>query len=106
MAGAGDLNGNGYDDLVIGAYLFDHFFQDEGASFVYLGSPAGLSAEPDWAATGDQEAAHLAGDVNGDGLQAGLWRYDHPALAAISIDTRGRDGYNSGVADRSAPTEP
>jgi len=72
-AGAGDVNGDGYDDVVVGAYMYDDGETDEGAAFVYLGSPTGVHASADWISTQDQAggyyATHVAaaGDPNGDG---------------------------------------
>ncbi len=85
VAAAGDLNADGYDDLAVGAYLYDGTLQDEGAVLVYLGSASGPSAEPDWIAYGGQASAFLgfalgaAGDLDGDGfgdLAAGAHAYD------------------------------
>jgi hypothetical protein len=70
---AGDVNGDGYADVIVGAYSFDNGQTDEGAVFVYHGSPAGLSPAPAWTAEGEQPGALFgsavgsAGDVNGDG---------------------------------------
>jgi hypothetical protein len=72
-AAAGDVNGDNYGDLVIGAYRLDDDQPDEGGLFVYLGGPLGLSWDPIWLAFGDKAEAtfgfdaHLAGDVNADG---------------------------------------
>ncbi len=69
----GDVNGDGYSDVIVGAYAFDNGQTDEGVAFVYHGSPAGLSPAPVWTAEGDQPGAQFgievgaAGDVNGDG---------------------------------------
>lgn len=80
VAGAGDFNGDGFDDVVVGAWRADGVqadggvLVDEGAAYVYLGSPNGLSTTPAYVARGGQAQAYLgvavagAGDVNGDGL--------------------------------------
>ena len=71
---AGDVNGDGYDDVIVGAPDYDNGQSDEGRTFVYLGSPSGLSTTPSWTAEGDQVNALFgwsvgtAGDVNGDGF--------------------------------------
>jgi hypothetical protein len=70
---AGDLNGDGYADVIVGAYLFDNGQTDEGRAFVYQGSASGLSSTASWTAESDQVNAQFgysvatAGDVNGDG---------------------------------------
>jgi hypothetical protein len=73
VASAGDVNGDGFGDVVVGANLFDGGLPDEGAAFVYLGSATGLSTTAAWTAEGQQAYAWFgvsvagAGDVNGDG---------------------------------------
>jgi hypothetical protein len=70
IASAGDVNGDGYGDVIVGApYHWNG--NSTGRAYVYLGSPSGLSATPNIIAI-DQGAyfgASLssAGDVNGDG---------------------------------------
>jgi hypothetical protein len=74
VALAGDVNGDGYSDIIVGARFFDSGQTDEGAAFVYHGSVAGLSSSPNWLAVGNQANAQFgasvasAGDVNGDGF--------------------------------------
>jgi hypothetical protein len=86
VSGAGDVNGDGFDDVIVGAYEFDHGQPGEGRAFLYLGSASGLSATPDWTGESDQAYAWFgtsvsgAGDVNGDGFDdviVGAERFDN-----------------------------
>jgi FG-GAP-like repeat/FG-GAP repeat len=83
---AGDVNDDGFSDVIIGAYSYDNGQAEEGRSYVYLGSPAGLAASPAWTAEGNQAGAFFgfsggtAGDVNGDGFSdviVGAYNYDN-----------------------------
>ena len=84
---AGDVNGDGYSDVVVGSLGYDGGLGwAQGAVYVYYGSATGLHASADWMAVGDQAdsyfgvAAKTAGDVNGDGyadLVVGTHRYSN-----------------------------
>ncbi len=82
---AGDVNGDGYSDVIVGAWLFDNGQTDEGRAYVYYGSSSGLSATANWTAESDQAGAYFgvvstAGDVNGDGYSdviIGAYLYDN-----------------------------
>jgi hypothetical protein len=84
---AGDVDGDGYHDIIIGAPAYDNGQTDEGMAFVYLGSYTGLSSTADWTAEGNQTSARLgeavgtAGDVDNDGYSEviiGAPKYDDP----------------------------
>ena len=86
---AGDVNEDGYGDVIVGAYYYDNGQNDEGGAFVYLGSAGGLSATPAWTVESDQASAWFgisagsAGDVNGDGygdVICGAHNYDNGQL--------------------------
>ncbi len=86
---AGDVNGDGYADAIVGAYFYDNGQSNEGMAFVYHGSASGLSSTADWTAEADQATARMgasvfaAGDVNGDGyadVVVGADRYDNGQL--------------------------
>ncbi len=70
---AGDVNGDGYSDVIIGARYYDHEQVNEGKAYLFYGNPSGPSLNPDWTSESNQVAAlygysvATAGDVNGDG---------------------------------------
>ena len=87
-SGAGDVNHDGYDDLLVGAFGFpnDSF---RGAAYVYYGSNLGLGRDAAWSIIGDQDGSYMglsvarAGDLNADGLVdilIGAPGYDGPLL--------------------------
>ncbi|RMG18507.1 MAG: hypothetical protein D6729_06975, partial [Deltaproteobacteria bacterium] len=73
VASAGDVNGDGFDDVVVGAPGYTNGEAGEGAAFVFLGSALGLSSTPDWTAESNLAGAELGaavagvGDVTADG---------------------------------------
>jgi hypothetical protein len=77
VAGAGDVDGDGYADVIVGAPGYDDGEAGEGAAFVFLGSASGVAdGNPATAAAqleANQANAGLgtsvagAGDVDGDG---------------------------------------
>ncbi len=92
VAGAGDVNGDGYSDVIVGAPDYVGVEGWDGAAFVFLGGPEGLASVP--ATRFDPEQSHAefgsnvaaAGDVNGDG-------YDDVIVGAPAYD----DGPNINI---------
>ncbi len=107
VAGAGDVNGDGYSDIVVGAYLFDDGQTDEGAAFVYHGSASGinptiqanLQTNQPYAQLGD--AVNTAGDVNGDGYSdiiVGAYVYGTNDEGAAFVYHGSNTGVNTNAA--------
>ena len=68
VAGAGDVNADGFSDVVVG----DPWFNGAGQATLYLGGTSGPSSAPAWTGTGASmarfgESLAAAGDVNRDG---------------------------------------
>ncbi|MXP27194.1 hypothetical protein GRI39_14335, partial [Altererythrobacter indicus] len=100
VSSAGDINGDGYDDVIVGANLHDDDgLTDRGEAYVIFGKASGfgtidlssgLGAADGFTITGAAAGDNLgysvssAGDVNGDG-------YDDLIVAAVLSDDGGTD---------------
>jgi hypothetical protein len=73
VASAGDLNRDGYTDVIIGAPRYTQPEVNEGAYFIYYGSPTGLVLNASVVSEGNVANAQFgyavagAGDLDGDG---------------------------------------
>lgn len=94
VASAGDVNGDGFDDLVVGAPFFDGANTNEGRAFIFFGGAGAFNTVPDANLILSQGSAFFgvsvagAGDVNGDGY------------ADVLVGSNGYDGAatNTGAA--------
>jgi hypothetical protein len=109
VAGAGDVNNDGYDDFLVGAVWWDQGIPEPGGkAYLYPGSSAGLDTLPAWTYTYFEEpdayfgmALDGAGDVNGDG-------YDDVVVSAPSandFDGRAYVFYGSSSGLASTPSQ-
>jgi hypothetical protein len=112
VAPAGDVNGDGFADLIVGAYTADPNGYSSGASYVVFGKAGGFSSNIDLsgldgtagfklsgAAASDYSGRSVAsaGDVNGDG-------FDDLIVGAYSADPNGDASGASYVVFGKAPT--
>jgi hypothetical protein len=87
ISSAGDVNGDGYSDVIVGAYNNDIGGADAGTAYIYFGSPTmdnivdvtliGVAANDNFG-----WAVSKAGDVNGDG-------YSDVIIGAVANSTGG-----------------
>jgi len=74
VSGAGDVNGDGYDDVIVGEYVHREAGQiRNGRAAVFHGGPGGPSSTESWVAVGANQgqlghSVASAGDVNNDGF--------------------------------------
>ncbi|PTQ87735.1 integrin alpha [Nitrosomonas ureae] len=101
VSDAGDVNADGFDDVIIGAYGADPNGRDSGSSYVVFGKSSGFDAVMDLSSLNGSNGFRLdgvsrggkadtAGDVNGDG-------YDDVIIGAYGADPNGRDSGSSYV---------
>ena len=112
VANAGDVNGDGYDDIIIGApYASTNGFSENGAAYVVFGGPglagqaniylADLDGTNGFRISGVTYEAYLghsvssAGDINGDG-------FDDIIVGAVGSDGE-YSGYSYGEEEYEGP---
>ena len=79
-ASAGDVDGDGIDDLLLGDRGWDGTFVDAGRVELFAGTPDGPAAAPMWTVYGDVDERDIgllthmrAGDLDGDGYSDVLY---------------------------------
>lgn len=68
VSGAGDFNGDGFDDLIVGSYAADANGDGSGASYVVFGKASGFSATLNLSSLSSSDGFSVAGLTSIDGL--------------------------------------
>ena len=102
MANAGDVNGDGYEDLLIGSPTAEPDSAAEGVAYLFYGGPNGPDTQPDWTSEGQNAftfhgySVAGAGDVNQDGYADIL--IGSPLASPGGVEQAGRAGLYYGSA--------
>ncbi|MGA1873119.1 MAG: integrin alpha [Thermoplasmatota archaeon] len=95
VSGGGDINGDGYDDIIIGAYQNDEGGGNAGKVYIIYGRSSGWSMDVDLSSanasfigptnTGQGKAMSMAGDINGDGYDDILISSDQDSGGGLGL---------------------
>jgi Ca2+-binding RTX toxin-like protein len=83
VSSAGDVNGDGFDDMLVGAYLNDAGGNNSGAAYVIFGKESGLT-NIDIATLGSADGFRIQGDL----------AYDYTAKSVSSAGDINGDGFD------------
>ncbi|NKB55075.1 MAG: hypothetical protein GKS00_01955 [Alphaproteobacteria bacterium] len=96
VSSAGDVNGDGYDDLIIGAPRDDNQVVDAGAAYVVFGTASGFGIPEDPEAPTGRQILDLDGLLSatqGFVIQGG-WAYDNTGWSVSSAGDVNGDGFD------------
>ena len=86
VSGAGDVNGDGYDDVIVGAYQADEGKRYQGISYVIFGKSSGIND------------VNFEGDLANFGFKIiGEYKKDNSGYSVSSVGDVNGDGYDDVV---------
>ncbi|MBZ0272056.1 hypothetical protein K8I61_08465 [bacterium] len=109
LADGGDLDGDGFGDLVLPDSQWPFGHRSSGRVFIHYGTPSGISTAPDKTIAGETDVYDIGGawasnlDMNGDGYSDLFFSYREANATPSEIDdtagVRGFYGSVNGIGD-------
>jgi hypothetical protein len=93
VAGAGDVNGDGYDDFLIGAFWSDDGGANAGQTYLFLGAASGWAMDTDLSKADASFIGENIGDLSG-----------YPVTGAGDVNNDGYDDFLIGAYTNSEST--
>jgi Protein kinase domain/FG-GAP repeat/FG-GAP-like repeat len=112
----GDINGDGFGDVIIPERDWSGSHRNQGRVLVFFGSPHGLGSKPDQIITDEALEERFGdytvgvGDVNGDGygdvaISASIWPGPHGQTGCVCLFLGGPHGLSPRPAQRISASE-
>ncbi len=102
VADAGDVDDDGYDDVIIGSPYYDYYGNSRGKAEIFAGSSSGLSSSAYWTAYGEGDGACFGWSVAGGKSIGNDTSFDDVLVGAPWTSVGEVDRVNLGLSTDSA----